>query len=125
MAERTPVVKKYRDALETVMGATMEFLAHAPEPNRDPLLTSPPSASGDGKKGAESYERASISNGSGTFEYTPDEAGRGSGLERRREGRQGEMGQMDAEWMLSLCEQDGFSLSMLNEMMRFEPSLGA
>jgi hypothetical protein len=32
---------------------------------------------------------------------------------------------MDAEWMLSLCEGDGFSLSILNEMMRFEPSLGA
>ncbi|CAG8974147.1 hypothetical protein HYALB_00002784 [Hymenoscyphus albidus] len=30
MAERTPVVKKYRDALENVIGATMEFLAQAP-----------------------------------------------------------------------------------------------
>lgn len=29
--------------------------------------------------------------------------------------------QVDAEWLLSLCEGDGFSLQMLNEMMRFEP----
>lgn len=43
----------------------------------------------------------------------------------RWEGRHGEIGQMDAEWLLSLCEGDGFSLQMLNEMMRFEPSLGA
>lgn len=27
MAERTPAVKKYRDALETVISATMEFMA--------------------------------------------------------------------------------------------------
>ena len=45
--------------------------------------------------------------------------------EGRWEGRQGELGQMDAEWMLSLCEGEEFSLQMLNEMMRFEPSLGA
>jgi hypothetical protein len=43
----------------------------------------------------------------------------------RWEGRHGEMGQMDGEWLLSLCEGDGFNLQMLNEMMRFEPSLGA
>jgi hypothetical protein len=43
----------------------------------------------------------------------------------RWEGRHGELGQMDAEWLLSLCEGDGFNLQMLNEMMRFEPSLGA
>ena len=42
MAERTPVVKKYRDALENVMNATMEFLARAPaNPNQDQALTSP------------------------------------------------------------------------------------
>jgi hypothetical protein len=34
------------------------------------------------------------------------------------------MGQLDAEWLLSLCDGGGFSLSMLNEM-RFEPRLGA
>lgn len=45
--------------------------------------------------------------------------------EGRWEGRHGELGQMDAEWMLSLCEADGFSLQTLNEMMRFEPTLGA
>lgn len=43
----------------------------------------------------------------------------------RWEGRHGEMGQLDAEWLLSLCDGGGFSLSMLNEMMRFEPRLGA
>ncbi len=32
---------------------------------------------------------------------------------------------MDAEWLLSLCEGDGFSMEMLNDMMRFEPGLAA
>lgn len=30
--------------------------------------------------------------------------------------------QVDAEWLLSLCEGDGFSLQMLNDMMRFDGS---
>ena len=160
MAERTPVVKKYRDALETVIGATMEFLARlppAPEPNlSSPSLTSKTpqqkhldlkgnSVSVDFSPGfasaaQESYVRGSppaaqdystydtgagIATGLGedVFSYMPQTIGSpGVG---RGEGRHGEMGQMDAEWLLSLCEGDGFSLSMLNEMMRFEPSLGA
>ncbi len=58
------------------------------------------------------------------FGYMP-QAQASPGAEGRWEGRHGELGQMDAEWMLSLCEGDGFNLQMLNEMMRFEPSLGA
>lgn len=135
MAERTPVVKKYRDALETVIGATMEFLAQHPQPSTststDTTLNTAPHTPEEGKP--ESYARAppradvgpETKGAGGVEEYgyvpqalTPGSLGRG-------EGRQGEMGQMDAEWMLSLCEGDGFSLSMLNEMMRFEPSLGA
>jgi hypothetical protein len=41
MAERTPVVKKYRDALENVIGATMEFVAQVPV--QDHTLTTSPS----------------------------------------------------------------------------------
>ncbi|KAE8453318.1 hypothetical protein EG329_011385 [Mollisiaceae sp. DMI_Dod_QoI] len=178
MAERTPVVKKYRDALENVIGSTMEFLARAP-----PLAPAPPSQeqpphtasiqtqasvartpqfpSGDlpdtipsfspgfTSAAQESYVRGSpkacaaaataTSNGDANtyapifqdneteddvFGYMPQTKA-SPGAEGRWEGRHGEMGQMDAEWLLSLCEGDGFSLQMLNEMMRFEPSLGA
>lgn len=59
-----------------------------------------------------------------TFDYMP-EIHTSPGAAARIEGRAGELGQMDAEWLLSLCEGDGFNLQMLNEMMRFEPSLGA
>jgi hypothetical protein len=41
MAERTPVVRKYRDALEAVISTTMEFMAgpaRAPSPLRLRLL---------------------------------------------------------------------------------------
>ncbi|TVY26180.1 putative transcriptional regulatory protein [Lachnellula hyalina] len=157
MAERTPVVKKYRDALENVIGATMEFLAQIappnPNPNQDPTPSSPAqthgslarepqlnniNASSPAFSGAaqESYVRASPKMG----EYTaslkesegPDlaymhEAQTSPVSNGRWEGRHGELGQMDAEWLLGLCEGDGdgFNLQMLNEMMRFEPSLGA
>jgi len=157
MAERTPVVKKYRDALENVIGATMEFLAQIappnPNPNQDPTPSSPAqthgslarepqlnniNASSPAFSGAaqESYVRASPKVG----EYTaslkesegPDlaymhEAQTSPVSNGRWEGRHGELGQMDAEWLLGLCEGDGdgFNLQMLNEMMRFEPSLGA
>ena len=162
MAERTPVVKKYRDALENVIGATMEFLAQVPprNPDHDPALSSPtqtdvalvrtpqqthcdlPGKStsfSPGFKGAaqESFVRGSAKTvqagaSSPTLKdahtdpagYVP-ESYTGPALAGRWEGRHGELGQMDAEWLLSLCEGDGFNLQMLNEMMRFEPSLGA
>jgi hypothetical protein len=172
MAERTPVVKKYRDALETVIGATMEFLARVPpsNPHQEPTITSAstpqtqnpvaktpqqshgelPSSVSDFSPGfvgaaQESYVRGSSkvatpSNSLGdvnqfnagfenqdndVFDYMP-EMQPSPASAGRWEGRHGEMGQMDAEWLLSLCEGDGsFSLSMLNEMMKFEPSLGA
>jgi hypothetical protein len=179
MAERTPVVKKYRDALETVIGATMEFLAHLPPPSNaapEPNLSSPVvtartpqqkhlDLNGNGGVGVgefspgfagaaqESYVRGSprsvaengnpspVAQGNADFSFDAV-SGSGAGAENnvfsympetnhspgavgRWEGRHGEMGQMDAEWLLSLCEGDGFSLQMLNEMMRFEPSLGA
>jgi hypothetical protein len=168
MAERTPVVKKYRDALENVMNATMEFLAHAPtNPNQDPELNSPilthgsitctpqqthhdlpslltdfspgfagaaqesfvrgtpkPSATPD--VSGDEYSSSFVDEGADVYGYMPQAQAQASpGAEGRWEGRQGELGQMDAEWMLSLCEGEGFSLQMLNEMMRFEPSLGA
>jgi hypothetical protein len=168
MAERTPVVKKYRDALENVMNATMEFLARAPaNPNQDPALTSPvlvhgnisrasppshrdlPGVFADFSPGFTGAAQESFVRGTPKVDTTPDVNGDGysstfvdensdvyssmpqvqtqasPGAEGRWEGRQGELGQMDAEWMLSLCEGEGFSLQMLNEMMRFEPSLGA
>jgi len=147
MAERTPVVKKYRDALENVISATMDFLAKATHTSQDQASTanldlpneisvSSPTFSGTAP---ESYVRGSpkapatpVANGdvidpgfdNNVFGYLP-QAQLSPGAEGRSEGRHGEMGQMDAEWMLSLCEGDGFSLQMLNEMMRFEPSLGA
>jgi hypothetical protein len=168
MAERTPVVKKYRDALETVIGATMEFLSTAaPEPStatktpQQKLLdltggsiAIPDFSPSFVSTAQESYVRGSprvetgaahengISSGlslgapdfgtldtptggeGDVFSYMP-ETHTSPGAIGRWEGRHGEMGQMDAEWMLSLCEGDGFSLQMLNEMMRFEPSLGA
>jgi hypothetical protein len=165
MAERTPVVKKYRDALENVIGATMDFLAHTlTQPinlNQDPALTSPshtrastartpqsthrdlsmPVADfspGFTSAAQESYVRGSAKSEVGgdtinpsfmegdhdVFGYMPQPQ-TSPGGEGRWEGRHGELGQMDAEWMLSLCEGDGFSLQMLNEMMRFEPSFGA
>ncbi|KAE9380683.1 hypothetical protein N431DRAFT_540260 [Stipitochalara longipes BDJ] len=168
MAERTPVVKKYRDALENVMNATMEFLARAPvDPNQDPTLTSPiithgsitrtpqqshrdlpgvltdfsPGFTGAAQEsfvrgtpkpdptpdiGGDGYGSSFVDEGADIYGYMPQAQSQASpGAEGRWEGRQGELGQMDAEWMLSLCEGEGFSLQMLNEMMRFEPSLGA
>jgi len=50
--------------------------------------------------------------GDGTVSENADRgqgAGRGSGAQ-----------QVNAEWLLSLCEADGFSLQMLNDMLRFE-----
>jgi hypothetical protein len=171
MAERTPVVKKYRDALETVIGATMEFLSHIPPPstqNHDPSLPlqshtnnhiagtpqqqhrdlpgnftdfsptfagaaqesyvrgSPKTSGVMPNMGGEQFDpNAGFLEGENeVFGYMP-QTQTSPGAEGRWEGRHGEMGQMDAEWLLSLCEGDGFSLQMLNEMMRFEPSLGA
>ena len=155
MAERTPVVKKYRDALENVISATMEFLARAPSSEDAQLDASTTEQAQIDHTGAssvltpafsstapESYVRYPLKtdesattspdginltfgdNGNDVFNYLP-QVESSPGAEARREGRLGELGQMDAEWMLSLCEGDGFSLSMLNEMMRFEPSLGA
>lgn len=49
--------------------------------------------------------------GTDVYSYMPQLQSQVSpGAEGRWEGRQGELGQMDAEWMLSLCEGDGFSL---------------
>lgn len=71
-----------------------------------------------------SFNTAFEDQGDDVFGYMPDI--QNSPLQPAgKANRRGELGQMDAEWMLSLCEGDGFSLSMLNEMMRFEPSLGA
>jgi hypothetical protein len=163
MAERTPVVKKYRDALENVIGATMDFLARTPadpvqeqspaqtqssvsrtpQTSRDMSDTLPAFSPGFTSAAQESYVRDSpkatpnvIGDAStytptyqdgealnDVFSYMPQ--AQTSPGEGRWEGRHGEMGQMDAEWMLSLCDGDGFSLQMLNELMRFEPSLGA
>jgi hypothetical protein len=173
MAERTPVVKKYRDALENVIGATMEFLARVPPKSNpsagsgpehnisSPILTAKtPQSShldlhlnnemnisdfspGFSSAAQESYVRGSPrgeANNSGAQDFSLNTGGTGTvesdvfsympetqspEVVGRCEGRHGEMGQMDAEWLLSLCEGDEFSLSMLNEMMRFEPSLGA
>lgn len=174
MAERTPVVKKYRDAFETVIGSTMEFLARVPssDSNQDQSLASSPTSNtqipiakhsqkshrdttgsvpafspgflgasqegcvrrsskvgntpsntslGDGNEFDQIFENGDNDLFGCMPEIQPSPAAAG-----RWEGRHGEMGQMDAEWLLSLCEGDGsFSLSMLNEMMKFEPSLGA
>ncbi|KAG9240678.1 putative Zn(II)2Cys6 transcription factor [Calycina marina] len=141
MAERTPVVKKYRDALETVISATMEFLADPQKVQRSPTRLDPTLASPQQQHYQNFVDRNTdplnehFSDSSGLCEppdqvldqntpdchdYNPDiktSAARG-------EGRQGEMGQMDAGWMLSLCEGEGFSLNMLKDIMRFEPSLG-
>lgn len=174
MAERTPVVKKYRDALENVIGATMEFLAQAPptmeattkEPQNPPLsaATSTPSAT-DLPNSLTSFSAALAGSAPESFvrstpkrpiarpktahhtdpglavgelydpigrppdpdavDYMPEIQNLSPKSTGRWEGRHGELGQMDAEWLLSLCEGDGFDLQMLNEMMRFEPSLGA
>jgi hypothetical protein len=174
MAERTPVVKKYRDALENVIGATMEFLAQSPPSKAStnttetqdpapPTETPTPSihdlpnsltsfSPGFAGNAPESFVRSAPKNpdtkakvaastepGLGVCELydpigrSPDpdafgyipETHKSPGSTGRWEGRHGELGQMDAEWLLSLCEGDGFNLQMLNEMMRFEPSLGA
>jgi len=162
MAERTPVVKKYRDALENVIGATMEFLARAPMPLKPEQDTAPSSptqlhasafktpqhgtcdvaetpefsgaAQGSYVRGSPKITATPLPGGDGLSTLTGDNADGvygympqtqlSPGAEGRWEGRHGEMGQMDAEWMLSLCEGDGFSLQTLNEMMRFEPSMG-
>lgn len=176
MAERTPAVKKYRDALETVIGATMEFMARPtgmehrgiesradhevvqsllglsaqqspdqiklPNLKRSRAFLDDDSGNGlrNGSERGSGYATPrggpeGIS-GSGTQEgyegsrtaYEGWSAGSASGAGSSRDWdapQQPEMHQMDAEWLLSLCEGDGFSLQMLNEMMRFEPSLGA
>lgn len=123
MAERTPVVKKYRDALETVISATMDFISRAPAPPPAALNMhqympqvrqhrSPPSHT---RTRSDLVETPSAGVGGETTASSPG----------RWEGRQGELGQMDAEWLLSFCEGEKFNLQMLDEMMKFEPSLGA
>ena len=75
--------------------------------------------------GGDGYSSSFIDEGSDVYGYMPRVQAQASpGADGRWEGRQGELGQMDAEWMLSLCEGEGFSLQMLNEMMRFEPVWG-
>lgn len=49
-AERTPAVKKYRDALENVIGATMEFLARVPDSALDPGSEIEPSTQSQGMR---------------------------------------------------------------------------
>lgn len=202
MAERTPSVKKYRDALESVISATMDHMSKT-----KPNPSSPPPSSSAAKKGWEREQsggkRSGMSfmlnqgmsvgpTGMGGFPNSPyPMAGNGQVLSppelspkshRERElrntfpapvpcpddtrkwfdasspsmdfgnssgsgggnlfgdgglgegneeglgqglgGYGADMQQMDAEWLLSLCEGDGFSLQMLNDMMRFEPGLG-
>lgn len=145
MAERTPSIAKYRDALENVITATMEFLAkpksqqdsvsQPPHQSHADIPTTSPNFSGVAQ---ESYVRGSPAKpqeqqyastpgpNCEVYEFVPTPTANGSpGAPGRFEGRQGEMGQMDAEWLLGLCEGDGFSLQALDDMMRFEPSLGA
>lgn len=139
MAERAPTVKKFRDALETVIGATMEFLADPTKIHPQPSIDESISPLQSNYQNSETFnagssdglrrERTSQYTTPGqTFDDNPARAHNATPEAKtsaaRAEGRQGEMGQMDADWMLSLCEGDGFSLTMLNEMMRFEPSLG-
>jgi len=162
MAERTPAVKKYRDALENVISATMEFLARPippMNPNQDPALTSPsqtnvqvssaqtPAASSrvvftpgltglgediyirdnmktEGPRGIGERSNANFTELEGdVFGYLP-QSQMSPQTEELWDGRASGIGHMDADWMLSLCEGDGFSLQMLNDMMRFDPSMG-
>jgi hypothetical protein len=44
--------------------------------------------------------------------------------ERRESNGGGAPQQVDAEWLLSLCEADGFSLQMLNDMLKFDQGAG-
>ncbi|KAM3079595.1 hypothetical protein ACMFMG_006010 [Clarireedia jacksonii] len=123
MAERTPVVKKYRDALETVISATMDFISRVPDSSPATLnmhQSMPPVRQHRGtllstRNPSDSTETPSAGMGGETTVSSPG----------RWEGRQGELGQMDAEWLLSFCEGENFNLQMLDEMMKFEPSLGA
>lgn len=176
MAERTPAVKKYRDALETVISATMEFMARptgmeqreiesradhevvqsllglsaqqSPDQIKLPSLKrsrafleddngSQRTASGSGygtPRGGQEGLLGSATGGQDGYDgsrpiydgWNGGGASSAAGSARDWDTpQQSEMHQMDAEWLLSLCEGDGFSLQMLNEMMRFEPSLGA
>lgn len=181
MAERTPAVKKYRDALETVISATMEFMARPTgmeqrgiESRADHEVVqsllglsaqqSPDQIKLPSLKRNRAFLDDDNNNGGGGSAGQRNGSERGSGYATPRPGQdsmsgpssdgyegsrpvyetwnggsntgssrdwdapppqQPEMHQMDAEWLLSLCEGDGFSLQMLNEMMRFEPSLGA
>lgn len=142
MAERTPVVKKYRDALETVINATMEFLS-PPTPSlayQSQFPLSPQMTRHDlgGDTLWDSKDQDFVEHKQGIKRKRErrwtDGDGREGGDKKikaedaRRQGRIGELGQMDAEWLLSLCgqgegdERDGeeFRLGMLGEMMRFE-----
>ncbi|PQE05191.1 C6 transcription factor protein [Rutstroemia sp. NJR-2017a BBW] len=123
MAERTPVVKKYRDALETVISATMDFISRVPASTPAALSMHQAIPRAHQHRGPQPYTRTpsdsaetpSVGIGGETTASSPG----------RWEGRQGELGQMDAEWLLSFCEGEKFNLQMLDEMMKFEPSLGA
>ncbi|KAI6715194.1 hypothetical protein JHW43_002312 [Diplocarpon mali] len=157
MAERRPVVKKYRDALENIIGETMEFLARPPsDAGQGPDLTLPTpvqhatksemssgtipdstvftsaaqeSYVGEAPKAHVNQIKTALAEDKNlekkAFDYAPQAQTTSPDAENRWEGRHRESGQIDAEWMLSLCEGDGFDLRMLNEMMRFEPSLEA
>ncbi|KAK6581334.1 hypothetical protein PZA11_006025 [Diplocarpon coronariae] len=157
MAERRPVVKKYRDALENIIGETMEFLARPPsDAGQGPDLTLPTpvqhatksemssgtipdstvftsaaqeSYVGEAPKAHVNQIKTALAEDKNlekkAFDYAPQAQTTSPDAENRWEGRHRESGQIDAEWMLSLCEGDGFDLRMLNEMMRFESSLGA
>jgi hypothetical protein len=123
MAERTPVVKKYRDALETVISATMDFISRVPAPIPATFNIHQSISRAHQHRGPQPYTRtpsdpAETSSAGMAGETAASSPG-------RWEGRQGELGQMDAEWLLSFCEGEKFNLQMLDEMMKFEPSLGA
>jgi hypothetical protein len=182
MAERTPAVKKYRDALETVINATEEFMSRDPQKDASPAGGAPRDADHEVVQsllGLSSQHSPEVSHRNKSFnpgpqmggneqssgnmqnanDYMPNYGNSGAirnhiplvsdpmfeaqrsalwenangmtmpqGWAGPSEGggsaRMGE-GLMDPEWLLSLCEGDGFSLQMLNEIIRFEPGAGA
>ena len=124
---RTPQ-QTSRDLSDTIHTFSPGFTSAAQESyvRGSPKAVPTPVTSGDANVNYTPILQDANAGDNDLFAYMPQTQTQTSpSAEGRWEGRHGEMGQMDAEWMLSLCEGDGFSLQMLNEMIRFEPSLGA
>ena len=76
IAERTPVVKKYRDALETVTGATMEFLACLPSVSSSTAAPEPTTSSPVMTARTPQQKHIDLNcNGLGVGEFSPGFAG--------------------------------------------------